>query len=70
MILRDNMDTATRHAMDGLSMFTVVATIANWLPAIAALLTIIWTALRIYETKTVQRALGRDVSKRDEKEDS
>lgn len=29
-----------------------VATILNWLPAIAALGTILWTAMRIYETVT------------------
>jgi hypothetical protein len=26
----------------------------NWLPAAAALWTIVWTSIRIYETKTVQ----------------
>jgi hypothetical protein len=31
----------------------------SWLPPLAALLTIIWTALRIYESDTVQRLLGR-----------
>jgi hypothetical protein len=29
------------------------------LPAVAALLSIIWTALRIYESKTVQKLLGK-----------
>lgn len=44
---------------DALSVGTVVATIAGWLPAIAAVLTIIWTAIRIFETKTVQGWLRR-----------
>jgi hypothetical protein len=26
---------------------------------VAALLTVVWTAIRIYETKTVQRLIGR-----------
>ena len=39
-------------------------TLAQYLPAIAAVLTIIWTAIRIYETNTVQRWLGKD-QKRD-----
>lgn len=39
---------------DGLSIGTVAATIAGWLPHIAAVLSIIWTLIRIYETKTVQ----------------
>lgn len=44
---------------DGLSISTVVATLAGWLPAIAALASLIWTAIRIYETKTVQGWLQR-----------
>lgn len=44
----------TKIVGDALSVTTVVATIAGLLPAIAALLTIVWTAIRIYETKTVQ----------------
>jgi hypothetical protein len=31
-----------------------MGTLMSWLPSIAALFTIIWTAIRIYETKTVQ----------------
>jgi hypothetical protein len=31
----------------------------NMLPAIAALFTIIWTGIRIYETKTVQGWINR-----------
>ena len=45
---------ATKHAIDALSFLTVLGTIMSWLPAVAAVFTIIWTAIRIYETKTVQ----------------
>lgn len=31
-----------------------VAVVVKWLPAMAAFLTIIWTAIRIWETDTVQ----------------
>ena len=48
-----------KYAIDAASLFTVVGTMVSMLPAIAALFTIIWTAIRIYETKTVQRWLGR-----------
>ena len=41
------------------SVAIVVATIAEWLPAVAALLTIVWTAIRIWETRTGQRLLRR-----------
>ena len=49
-----------KYAIDAASLFTVVGTITSMLPAIAALFTIIWTAIRIYETKTVQRWLGKE----------
>jgi hypothetical protein len=48
-----------KHFFDLLSLSTVLATIIGWLPSVAALLSIIWTAIRIYETRTVQRWLGK-----------
>ena len=48
-----------KPAGDILSIGVVVATLASWLPSIAALLTIIWTLIRIYETETVQTMLGK-----------
>ena len=48
-----------KPAGDILSIGVVLATLASWLPAIAALFTIIWTAIRIYETQTVQGLLGK-----------
>ena len=45
---------ATKHAVDALSVLTVLGTLMEALPAIAALFTIIWTSIRIWETKTVQ----------------
>ena len=44
---------------DILSVATVLGTLAQWLPAIAALFTVIWTGIRIYETNTVQGWLGK-----------
>ncbi len=51
--------TLSKHLFDGLSIGTVLATIAGWLPAVAALLSIIWTLIRLYETKTIQRWLNK-----------
>jgi len=48
------MHESTKQAVDFASTVTVVGTILNWLPAAAALWTIVWTSIRIYETKTVQ----------------
>ncbi|MFA7597014.1 MAG: hypothetical protein WCY92_11730 [Novosphingobium sp.] len=59
--LREMSDSA-KHAIDAVSIGTGVAALVQWLPSIAAILTIIWTALRIYETRTIQRLLGRDES--------
>lgn len=39
---------------DVLSMGTAIGTVAGWMPYFAAALSIVWTAIRIYETKTVQ----------------
>lgn len=54
-----HMDETTKHVVDGLSVATVLGALTAWLPPVAALFTIIWTAIRIWETKTVQGWLGR-----------
>jgi len=48
-----------KHIADGLSIATVIGTLAEILPAIAALFTIIWTGFRIYELQTIQDWLKR-----------
>jgi len=45
---------ATKHALDAVSLITVVGTLVDILPSIAALFTIIWTIFRIWETDTVR----------------
>ena len=49
-----HLHESTKQVIDTASTITVVGTIMNWLPAAAALWTIVWTSIRIYETKTVQ----------------
>ena len=41
-------------ALDSVSLGVWVATLADFLPPLAALLSIIWVGIRIWETKTVQ----------------
>ena len=48
-----------KAAVDVLSVGTVIGTLAGWLPAIAAIFTIVWTAIRIWETETVKKWRGR-----------
>ena len=40
---------------DAISIGVVLASLLNFLPEIAALTSIIWTCIRIYETKTIQK---------------
>jgi len=53
------MDENTKHLVDSVSIATVVGTLAGILPAIAALFTIIWTSIRIYESDTVQKFINK-----------
>ena len=50
---------AEKNVMDAVGVVTVIGTLAQVLPAIAAGFTIVWTIIRIYETKTVQSFLKR-----------
>ena len=55
----EHLTDATKHLIDTASIATAVGTMMQLLPAIAALFTIVWTTIRIYETKTVQKLLGK-----------
>ena len=55
-----------KQVVDTFSVATMVGTVAGLLPAIAALVTIVWTAIRIWETDTVQD-LFQKRRKRDKK---
>ena len=50
----NHISEGSKHVLDGLSLVTVLGTLVDILPAVAAAFTIIWTAIRIYETETVQ----------------
>ena len=50
----------TKQVVDAVSVLTVVGTIGELLPPLAALFTLVWTGIRIFETQTVQRMLGRN----------
>ena len=60
-----HIDEASKHILDGLSIATVLGTLVQVLPSIAAVLSIVWSVIRIYETKTVQGWLGRDNAEQD-----
>jgi hypothetical protein len=56
--MSESHETA-KHVVDALSVLTVVGTLVEMLPSIAAIFTIVWTGIRIWETETVQNLLGR-----------
>lgn len=58
--LLDSMNDSIKHAVDTVSIATVLGTLTHMLPSIAALFSIIWSAIRIYETDTVQGWLKDD----------
>jgi hypothetical protein len=57
--MKDHLNETTKHVIDGLSLVTVLGALVDLLPAVAALFTIIWTGIRIYETDTIQQLLGK-----------
>jgi len=48
-----------KHVTDGLSIVTVLGTLADILPALAALFSLVWSIIRIMETDTVRGWLGK-----------
>jgi hypothetical protein len=55
----EHIATVAKGVGDAAAVSVTLATMLEWLPALAALFTIIWTAIRIYETRTVQGWLKR-----------
>jgi len=48
-----------KYMIDGASILTVIGTLVEFLPAVSAVLSIVWVAIRIYETDTVQKLVNR-----------
>ena len=57
--MKEHLSEGTKHVLDGLSVITVLGALVDILPAVAALFTIVWTGIRIYETNTVQGWIKR-----------
>lgn len=52
-------DDGMKEVIDTFSVATGVGALAGLLPAVAALFTIVWTGIRIWETDTVQNLCNR-----------
>ena len=48
-----------KYALDGASLLTVIGTLVEFLPAVSAILSIVWVVIRIWETETVQKLVNR-----------
>jgi len=46
-----------KQVVDAVSITSIAATLFGYLPEISAGMGLIWTMIRIYETKTVQRLI-------------
>ena len=58
-MLTEEQQEIGKQFLDGLSIFTVIATLVEMLPALSAALSIVWVSIRIWETKTVQGFVRR-----------
>ena len=48
-----------RNTFDAASVAVVIGTLADWLPPAAAAASIVWTLIRISETKTFRKLVYR-----------
>jgi TctA family transporter len=55
----NQLQEAEKHLLDAAAIGAWIGALAGWLPVIAAALSIVWTVIRILETRTVQRWLRR-----------
>lgn len=55
----DNMADTVNYIGDTISLTTLFGYFLGGLPTVALLLTVFWTAIRLWETKTVQGWFGR-----------
>ena len=55
----DAVNEHTKHIIDWTSLGIAFGSLVQLLPSIAAALSVIWTVIRIYETRTVQGWIKR-----------
>jgi len=56
----EHIPSTLRGLLDIASVGVVLGTLFSYLPQIAALFTIVWTTIRIWESRTVQNYFGRE----------
>jgi len=50
---------SVKPLVDAVAVTTTASALVGWLPPIVALLTLVWTVIRIYETETVQNLVQK-----------
>lgn len=57
--MMDQVDEHLKQTLDIVSITTVFGTLMGILPSVAAILSIIWSVVRLYETDTVRKLIGK-----------
>lgn len=55
----DTIPEWLKHLADALSLVTTLGVLVQFLPVLSAFLSCVWLGIRIYESATVQRWLGK-----------
>jgi hypothetical protein len=61
MNILEHVSEPTKHLADAGAAVIAIGTLAQVLPSIAALLTIVWLLIRIWESDTVRGLTGRAI---------
>jgi len=59
LLIGNRMTEEAKQAVDIVAASTAVGSLVAWLPPLASLFTCIWMAIRIFESDTIQKLLGK-----------
>ena len=59
LLIGRKMTEEAKQAVDLAAASTALGTMVAWLPPLASLFTCIWMAIRIFESETCQKLLGK-----------
>ena len=54
------MEESVKETVDIVAASTGIMSLVAWLPPTASLFTIVWLGIRIYESETIQKMIGKD----------
>jgi len=54
---------AVKSGVDVIAVSATASALMGWLPPLAALATLVWTSIRIYETRTVRKIFDKEEEK-------